>query len=336
MKAIKLIFISLGILVLVLLMVAFLLPRNVEVERSMLINAKANYVFDQVNSPAEWKNWSSWLKMDTTAKLDYAGPALGTGAEYSWASENSNLGRGTMVISGSFGTDSIHTELYFMDSKEPAFGNYYFTPTEEGVLTRATFHADMGYNPISRWMGLFMDKFVGPHFDEDLLNLKQIAEAKKESPESKANIRLEEVAGFTAITIKMTTVPSEIGNTLHQIYSQIGAHLQQENLEPNGAPLAIYHKWSEEEVIVEAGFPVESITSVPESMSLLVSPAQKTVTAEHLGNPNTEATHFAIDDWTKQQNLTITGAPWEVYEKRSEDPNDPTGNITRIYYPVSE
>jgi hypothetical protein len=35
---------------------------------------------------------------------------------------------------------------------------------------------DLGHNPLNRWFGLFMDKMVGPDFDEGLANLRRISE----------------------------------------------------------------------------------------------------------------------------------------------------------------
>ena len=48
----------------------------------------------------------------------------------------------------------------------------------DGKATRVTWtmNGDMGGNPVYRWMGLFMDKMVGPDFDAGLANLKALAE----------------------------------------------------------------------------------------------------------------------------------------------------------------
>ena len=37
---------------------------------------------------------------------------------------------------------------------------------------------DLGWNPVSRYFGLLMDKMMGPDFEEGLENLRRKAESK--------------------------------------------------------------------------------------------------------------------------------------------------------------
>ena len=43
-----------------------------------------------------------------------------------------------------------------------------------------TFESDNGLNPFSRWMGLFMDKMLGPDYEKGLANMKAYCEMKKQ------------------------------------------------------------------------------------------------------------------------------------------------------------
>ncbi len=38
---------------------------------------------------------------------------------------------------------------------------------------------DLGFNPMHRWFGLFMDKFIGPDFERGLVKLQELSEAAK-------------------------------------------------------------------------------------------------------------------------------------------------------------
>jgi hypothetical protein len=38
--------------------------------------------------------------------------------------------------------------------------------------------SDNGWNPISRWFGVFMDKMLGPDFEKGLAGLKSLSEGK--------------------------------------------------------------------------------------------------------------------------------------------------------------
>ena len=50
-------------------------------------------------------------------------------------------------------------------------------PSGTGTLVTWTLVADMGLNPVGRWMGLMMDRWVGTDYERGLINLRRVAEA---------------------------------------------------------------------------------------------------------------------------------------------------------------
>ena len=50
-----------------------------------------------------------------------------------------------------------------------------------GDKTRVTwgFSSDLGYNPISRYMGLMFDRWIGPDYERGLAKLKTLVETPK-------------------------------------------------------------------------------------------------------------------------------------------------------------
>ncbi|MFX7894998.1 SRPBCC family protein, partial [Acinetobacter baumannii] len=67
-------------------------------------------------------------------------------------------------------------ELYFPDFGSTSTGEFRLTPRDGGTKVSWSMDGDMGRNPLNRWMGLFMDRMVGPDFDAGLANLKALAE----------------------------------------------------------------------------------------------------------------------------------------------------------------
>jgi hypothetical protein len=49
-------------------------------------------------------------------------------------------------------------------------------PNEAGTRLTGGFDSDLGFNPISRYLGTMMDGLVGPEFERSLARLKQAAE----------------------------------------------------------------------------------------------------------------------------------------------------------------
>src|SRR5882724_3921520 len=87
---------GLAALVLLLVVVAFFLPRQYRVERSLVINAKPDAILAQVGDLRGWKNWGAWQERDPGMKLMYSEKTTGVGAWSAW--ESKNEGNGKMTI----------------------------------------------------------------------------------------------------------------------------------------------------------------------------------------------------------------------------------------------
>ncbi|RTQ48550.1 hypothetical protein EJV47_16390 [Hymenobacter gummosus] len=174
MKTLKKTGLGLLTLVVVLSLVSQLLPRRVRVERSGVINATPSTVFEQINTLKNWEKWSPWHRLDPQMQLTYSGPAAGVGARYAWTSADSDVGNGSFTITGSVPARRIDAEMNFME-EGTATCSYQLEPAGHGTRISWVMESDMGYNPLSRYMGLLMDHFVGSDFEKGLRNLQEVA-----------------------------------------------------------------------------------------------------------------------------------------------------------------
>lgn len=163
------------VLVAVFVIGGLLLPRNVEVSRSVVIEAPAAEVFPHVNSLRATQAWSPWLERDPDVTLTFEGPEQGVGARMSWQSDNPQVGEGTQEIIESEPDSHVATALDFggMGQARATFdlsGDSATTTLTWGLV------ADMGAGPIGRWMGLMMDDWVGADYEAGLANLKVLVE----------------------------------------------------------------------------------------------------------------------------------------------------------------
>jgi hypothetical protein len=167
------------IFLVLLVAIGFFLPGTTHVERSINVNAPAEKVFENVNDLRKWNAWSPWSKIDPNTKWTYSEPsASGTGAWYSWVSDNRSVGKGKMTITESKPNEFVKYNLEFegMGSSKPSFK---LVP-KDSLNTQVTWvmDSDNGWNPISRWFGVFMDKMLGPDFEKGLAGLKSLSEGK--------------------------------------------------------------------------------------------------------------------------------------------------------------
>lgn len=178
MKIVKRVGVGLALVAMLFFVVAWSLPPRFHVERSIVIAAAPEVVHPAVNKLKEWPTWTAWtVEKYPDMKLAFSGPEEGVGAKYEW--DGKSTGQGTLVIKTSDPAKGITYDLAFDHGKTPSTGGLTYAP--EGTGTKVTWHADgeLGWNPISRYFGLFMDGMMGPDFEEGLAKLKAKVEANK-------------------------------------------------------------------------------------------------------------------------------------------------------------
>ncbi|MBV8659111.1 MAG: SRPBCC family protein [Burkholderiales bacterium] len=159
------------ILVAVLAIVGLLLPAHFKVERSIVIKAKPEDIYAQLDDPKAWKAWSIWVRRDPAMQIAYGDVAHGVGAHWSWRSKTE--GNGAMTFTASDPGKLLTYKLEFPDYGMVSTGVLRLEPATDGVKLTWNNEGDMDHNPMNRYMGLFMDKMVGPDFDAGLAQLKQ-------------------------------------------------------------------------------------------------------------------------------------------------------------------
>lgn len=166
-----------GIVVLIVLAVgvAYLLPRNVVVEREVVVNAPPEEVFDHVSSLQAFAEWSPWNDYDPDMSVTFSGPETGVGNVMEWSSEHPQVGEGRQEIVEVIENELVRTTLDFggMGTAEAWWA---LSPAEGGTRVVWGLNADMGMNPAGRWMGLFLDGLIGADYDSGFARLRAAVE----------------------------------------------------------------------------------------------------------------------------------------------------------------
>jgi hypothetical protein len=174
LKKILLIVLSIPI---VLLLVSLFLPSKYRVERTTMINAKPDAIFALINTPKQWPEWTAWtVAKYPDMKISFSGPESGVGATYTW--EGKSSGHGTLKLTRSEPDKLVGYDLEFEHGKYLSKGDFVLEPAGESVKVTWSNEGNLGWNPVSRYFGLLMDKMMGPDFEEGLSNLQKKAEAK--------------------------------------------------------------------------------------------------------------------------------------------------------------
>ena len=161
--------------VIVLVGAAYFLPRDVHVTRSIAIDRPADAVFPFLNSLRRFNEWSPWRDIDPNVTNVFSGAETGVGAHMAWVG-NSKVGSGAQTITESVENARVLVDLTFGD-RGVAKASWLLSPAGEGVRVEWTLDSTVGDNPIGRYMGLFMDRMMGPDYERGVANLKQRVES---------------------------------------------------------------------------------------------------------------------------------------------------------------
>jgi hypothetical protein len=151
-------------------------PAAYKIERSTLVNAPASAIYPRVAAFPGWTAWSPWAHLDPAMKVDYAGPAEGTGAIYHWKG-NDKVGEGRMTITAAEKDQLLRIKLEFIKPWEQTSDTVFrFQP--EGAGTRVTWSMTGDRDFVGKLFGVFMDMdaMVGPDFEKGLAALKRESE----------------------------------------------------------------------------------------------------------------------------------------------------------------
>lgn len=173
MKILLKILAGFAVLLVLLVLVAFFLPRHYRIERSLVINATPEAILAPCADLREWKKWGVWYQRDPQIQTTYSTPPTGVGSWVDWKSQQE--GNGKMTITKLTPTEIVYA-LEFPDHGMKSTGVMKLAPEGSGQRLVWSDEGDLGMNPLSRWFGLFLDQLIGKDFETGLANLKKLVE----------------------------------------------------------------------------------------------------------------------------------------------------------------
>ncbi len=330
---IKKILFALLAVVLIFTVIGFFLPRHVSVTKKGIVHAPAAYVFDDFNNLKNWSRWNYWNSIDPDMKVTYGQKFEGTGASYVW--DGPVNGQGSVSIAESKPTELVKVDLEF--DGNAAVGTY--GTVSQGDSTEVTMNltADMGTNPIGRWIGLFMQKEIDQAFSYSLAKLEEINQAK---PKFSVPLSIEETPGFFYVGIQHTMSPKDadaVSAQTARMFTQLLGDLQGARVELLGAPVCLYPRYTLESMDFICAVPVRPEAKVPAKYKIEQQPAGLAAKAVHFGSYRTlQVAHDQLVKFIPFKGYEEAGGPWEVYLTDPEVERDTAKWATEVYYPIKK
>jgi uncharacterized protein YndB with AHSA1/START domain len=158
--------------------VGMLMPTRWRVERTVVVAAPAAVVFPLINDLRRWPDWTSWSEEDPSLQRRFdEGPTAGAGAGMSWSGDE--VGEGRLTISESVLDRQIRYDLRLAHDGLLSEGAIVLAPTMGGVQVTWSTEGELGWSPLVRLMGPWIEHAVGSDFDHGLAGLKRVAEGRR-------------------------------------------------------------------------------------------------------------------------------------------------------------
>jgi effector-binding domain-containing protein len=319
---------------------AFFAPAKLDKEETIVIDAPKEQVYAQYIDFKNWDEWAAWNQIDTAMEKDYSEEMGEVGSWTTWRSDNWEVGTGRQEIVEIKPNEYVKTAMTFEGWDDPSYSELILEETEEGTRTTWTFKT-----PKTPWyariMNSFMEADLEEKYEKSLNQLKHLVESKKdeygnEAHAEKWGLEVIEMPGRQVISILDSTTAEGISKKLTELYTELSIYDEMhDNVKVNGMPLAIYHQYSPEKVVLEAAMPVDATGANGEGrLKVKKLHEGKAVKGIHYGDYNlSEDMHIAIDTYLQDHGWELAGGPIEIY---ANDPTtvDSADVETHIIYPI--
>jgi hypothetical protein len=163
-------------LIVLIIVLHFLAPKNYDVNRNVSINKPLPEVFSYLKSLKNQDNWSPWAEKDPNMKKTFSGTDGEVGFLSAWVG-NKEVGEGEQEITGIVENEVINSQLRFLKPFKST-SDAYLKVEKEGKGTKVIW----GFSGVNKFpmtiMMVFMnmDKMIGKDFEYGLNKLKGILE----------------------------------------------------------------------------------------------------------------------------------------------------------------
>jgi hypothetical protein len=140
-------------------------------EASTIVSAPADVVFDLVESPRLWDEWTPWPEV----AFGYDGPPSGTGAKRSW--NDPAVGVGSFTVTEAR-RPSVVRYVVELEGGAPTRGAFEMASVPEGTRVTWREEGDFGRNPLLGWAALSLRRRHGGQLEDRLRGLAAAAEAR--------------------------------------------------------------------------------------------------------------------------------------------------------------
>jgi len=337
MKALKIIGGVIVLLILVVVVASFVMPTHSHLERSVEIEAPADYVLSHVNSFEQINQWSPWTKLDPEMTSSIEGEDGTVGAKYIW-SGNEDVGQGEQTLT-EIASDKVVSRIHFIAPWEGEADATITLAENEGKTTVTWAYDAESSRPMNVMMAFMdMEEMLGPDYQKGMDNLAEMVNTNKAGRN--------EFGGFTITESELTprnvvgvratiAMDDQMSAFFENAFGKSFGAVTKAKVEMSGPPTALYFTWDEASKTTEvlAGVPVGEGVSINGLEGFKVG--GKVLMIDYFGSyEGIGDAHMAMEEYMNWHGAMMSGPAIEEYVTDPTTVTDPSQINTKIYYPV--
>jgi len=333
MKALKWILIVILLLLVLIVGIGYIMPREVKVTTTEEINVPPAKVFHFVAGFVDRTAWDPWIRDDTAAQTTFDIKSGYVGSKYEW--EGPKVGQGVMEV------DSIVPGSYLLNSVTFSQGmtipeEWTFTPTDKGTSLTWTITMSSG-SPVGRLMNSIFKSMIQKTIDSGKTDLKNYLETHDVTMSKLSEIAIEEFSAGEALACSGEVTMEEMSRIFGESMGKVMGAMQAQKLQPQGMPFAFYSQYDTVtgKMKITAGIPVSAGGKTAGDVFVFKYEAFNALKGLHTG-PYDELmrSYEALEKYAQENNIALSNEAWEFYLNDPGETTDPTQLLTLIAMPV--
>jgi effector-binding domain-containing protein len=310
------------------------MPKDFEVEKSILIPASPSTTYNILNDISLQKNWNPWLTEDETMKVTFSENTIGKGAAYTYSSEK--YGNGSEMITNNELNKSIDLDMAF-EGDDPSKIKF-MIDTQGGqsklswkLTGRMGFPSNV-FGPIMKWQ-------IGKSMNKGLANISAIANDRwKNGKYYGYEIKYDQLPERHFV-LKRKVVST---NGIQQFYlTNLGSlfqAVQKSGIEMDGMPCGLFY--AEDKIKstfdMAAAIPVIEKVDIENAASLTMAEGEGLI-IDHYGDYSGLPTvRLAVEMYMRDREMVHQEPFIEEYLSDPSEEDDPDEVLTRIYYYLAD
>ncbi|MEZ6130043.1 MAG: SRPBCC family protein [Planctomycetaceae bacterium] len=303
------------------------------VQRSIVIRAPIETVFDTVVDYSTWTRWSPWLGIDRNAVVKVSDDPKSVHSVYHWNGdlvghgeiEHFNLERPTLI------EDQIR---FFKPFRSRSGVSFILRSVDDG--TQITWQMDGRLPWLLFWMQSNMEAYIGMDYERGLKMLAELIETGQVLSQTHV-IGVEQTAAQDVYGVAGSCPTDDVGPAMSEAFAKVNSAFSSAGLSVDGRMLSIYHPCDlkKRQFHFTSGYSVNPDSPLPDGLVHCRLPPGRTLHIRHTGRyENLGNAWSGAHQYARYKKLKLAHRDaWEVYANSPDD--TPLADlVTNIFLPL--